>query len=103
VRLFLAYSQSEGYYPVDAWPWKVNAQCFRRTCGEAVDASRKLSILFVRAGSYIPHEFLVTHAAGSPPVYENSWVQRLNQEGFSVCGLDQQVGHRMSRRSLVLA
>ena len=40
--------------------------------------------------SYIPHEFLKIDVAGQAPVYSNSWVQRLNQEGYSVCGLDQQ-------------
>lgn len=28
--------------------------------------------------------------AGSPPKYRGSWVEKLNQEGFSVCGIDQQ-------------
>ena len=27
---------------------------------------------------------------GSPAKYRNSWVEKLNQEGFSVCGIDQQ-------------
>lgn len=29
-------------------------------------------------------------AAGAPPQYEGSWVEVLNREGFSVCGIDQQ-------------
>ncbi|GAX82567.1 hypothetical protein CEUSTIGMA_g9993.t1 [Chlamydomonas eustigma] len=41
-------------------------------------------------GSYIPYSFLVTKVAGQPPVYEGSWVQKLNEHGYSVCGLDQQ-------------
>lgn len=46
-------------------------------------------------GSYVIHEFLRSTGVGTPSVYEGSWVQEMNNRGFSVCGLDQQ-GHGFS-------
>lgn len=46
-------------------------------------------------GSYLLHEFLKPTGVGLPCVYEGSWVQALNDAGFSVCGLDQ-IGHGFS-------
>ena len=40
--------------------------------------------------SYLPHDFLNIDVPGRPAVYNNSWVQRMNAAGFSVCGMDQQ-------------
>ncbi|EIE25551.1 alpha/beta-hydrolase [Coccomyxa subellipsoidea C-169] len=48
-------------------------------------------MLFVHGhGAYLMHELLNVPKAGKPPKYKDSWVEKLNQEGFSVCGIDQQ-------------
>ncbi|BDA41799.1 Monoglyceride lipase [Coccomyxa sp. Obi] len=54
-------------------------------------AAAKAVMLFVHGhGAYLMHELLHVPEAGSPPKYKGSWVEKLNQEGFSVCGIDQQ-------------
>lgn len=40
-------------------------------------------------GAYVM-EFLRTQGPGKPLIYSNSWVERLNNEGISVAGFDQQ-------------
>ncbi len=40
--------------------------------------------------SYCTFEYLLVKGVGARPVYEGSWVQKMNEEGYSVCGLDQQ-------------
>jgi alpha-beta hydrolase superfamily lysophospholipase len=39
-------------------------------------------------GAYWQFEFLRMAAVGRPHVYEGSWVEALNEKGYSVCGLD---------------
>jgi acylglycerol lipase len=41
-------------------------------------------------GAYIPFEWCNPVAVGRPKHYVDSWVQRWNQEGYSVCGVDYQ-------------
>ncbi|KAK9908837.1 hypothetical protein WJX75_003567 [Coccomyxa subellipsoidea] len=53
--------------------------------------SARAVMLFVHGhGAYLMHELLNVPKPGSPAKYRNSWVEKLNQEGFSVCGIDQQ-------------
>lgn len=48
-------------------------------------------------GAYIPFEYLYPNPAnkpGAPKEYTNSWVERWNNEGYSVCGIDNQSSGR---------
>lgn len=38
----------------------------------------------------LTRSWLHMQAAGMPPQYSRSWVETLNEDGFSVCGIDQQ-------------
>ena len=41
--------------------------------------------------------------AGKPTIYKGSWVEAWNKTGFSVCGIDQQVGGLHKPRSTLTA
>ncbi len=49
-----------------------------------------LVLLTVAANLYLILDDAGVQKAGKPPKYKDSWVEKLNQEGFSVCGIDQQ-------------
>ena len=52
-------------------------------------------------GTYLGFEFLRSNGADRPRVYEGSWVERLNKEGFSCCGIDlQSMGRSQSASGL---
>ena len=46
-------------------------------------------IVFVHGhGSYFLHEVGAISGAGQPPRYAGSWAEKLNEAGYSVCGID---------------
>ncbi|KXZ43690.1 hypothetical protein GPECTOR_83g302 [Gonium pectorale] len=52
--------------------------------------------------TYIGFDFLKFQGNGLPNVYEGSWVQELNRQGFSVCGIDHEgCGRSHGTRSYV--
>mmetsp|Transcript_36433 Transcript_36433/g.86536 ORF Transcript_36433/g.86536 Transcript_36433/m.86536 type:complete len:322 (-) Transcript_36433:283-1248(-) len=41
-------------------------------------------------GSFLPYEYLASQGLGKPRIYKNSWVEKWNLNGYSVCGFDVQ-------------
>mmetsp|Transcript_7152 Transcript_7152/g.14505 ORF Transcript_7152/g.14505 Transcript_7152/m.14505 type:complete len:299 (-) Transcript_7152:145-1041(-) len=52
--------------------------------------ARTVVLLIHGHGSYLPFDYLHMVEPGKPKEYEASWVERFNQAGFSVCGIDFQ-------------
>ncbi|CAG9464805.1 unnamed protein product [Pedinophyceae sp. YPF-701] len=59
----------------------------------------KGTVLIVHGhGSYVDYEYLKDQGLGKPPVYEGSWVERLNQAGYSCAACDFQSHGRSEGR-----
>lgn len=55
-----------------------------------VDAPKGVVFLIHGHGIHTEHSFLKHTKPGEPVVYKGSWVERLNQDGLYVCGIDNQ-------------
>ena len=56
---------------------------------DAAKSKAKGIIVFVHGhGSYFLHEVGAISGPGKPPRYAGSWAQKLNEAGYSICGID---------------
>mmetsp|Transcript_10420 Transcript_10420/g.21401 ORF Transcript_10420/g.21401 Transcript_10420/m.21401 type:complete len:192 (-) Transcript_10420:313-888(-) len=54
----------------------------------AVDKPKGILLLLHGHGVYVVFEFLKSRGVGLERVYEGSWIEELNKQGYSCCGID---------------
>mmetsp|Transcript_11815 Transcript_11815/g.29905 ORF Transcript_11815/g.29905 Transcript_11815/m.29905 type:complete len:368 (+) Transcript_11815:78-1181(+) len=62
----------------------------------AVDKPKGILLLLHGHGVYVVFEFLKSRGVGLERVHEGSWIEELNKQGYSCCGIDVQSKGRSS-------